>query len=61
MEKNEETLRPLMVWIPPKLKREFKQKVLDQDTTIKNVIISFLEAYVDKKKGNSKDSSSTSA
>ena len=60
--KENESVKSLMVWIPAELHNLFKQKVAGQGRTVKNVIISFLEAYVGKGPGrNSKDSGSASS
>jgi len=55
MENEKEGIKSLMVWIPADLHNQFKQKVAGQGRTVKNVIISFLEAYVGKRRnsGNS--------
>lgn len=54
-------VKSLMVWIPASLHNAFKQKVAGQGKTVKNVIISFLEAYVGNgKDGRTKDSGTAS-
>ena len=52
-------IKSLMVWIPARLHNAFKQKVAGQGTSVKRVIISFLEAYVGSKRNPENSGSDT--
>lgn len=47
MNEEKTNLDPLLIYIPKDLKKDLKRKALDQDTSLKNIVILALSAYLD--------------